>query len=203
MGACAPARAPTAAEAVAIGRRIVDPVLKSLRDQGTPYQGVLYLGLMLTATGPFVLEINARFGDPEAQVVLPILHEDPLPLFRAAAEGKLPAERHATFVAHQGAAVCVVLAARGYPQRPETGAVIEGLDGPWPEGIRIFHSGVERRGSRWVTAGGRVLGVTARAGTLDRAREGAYAAASRIHFEGMHYRHDIAQTPIQTGSETP
>jgi phosphoribosylamine---glycine ligase len=199
MGACAPARAPDQADAIAIGRRIVDPVLRALREEGTPYRGILYVGLMLTAEGPSVLEFNARFGDPEAQVVLPLLTEDPFPLFRAAARGSLPADRHASFIAHEGAAVCVVLASRGYPERPETGMPIDGLDGPWPHGINIFHSGVERRGERWVTAGGRVVGVTARAETLEYARDAAYGAAARIRFGGMRYRKDIAQNPAPTG----
>ncbi|HLQ65830.1 MAG TPA: phosphoribosylamine--glycine ligase [Candidatus Limnocylindrales bacterium] len=203
MGACAPARAPRPEEAIAIGKRIVDPVLRALREEGSPYRGILYVGLMLTAEGPAVLEFNARFGDPEAQVVLPLLAEDPFPLFRAAARGSLPADRHATFIAHQGAAVCVVLASRGYPERPETGTPIDGLDGPWPHGINIFHSGVERRGGRWVTAGGRVVGVTARSETLESARDAAYGAASRIRFGGMRYRKDIACQPPQAGKGAP
>ena len=201
MGTFAPALAPSRDEAIAIARRIIDPVLASERAAGTPYRGVLFLGLMLTAAGPSVLEFNARFGDPETQVVLPLLDEDLLPLFRAAAAGSLPPERHGTFVQHHGAAVCVVLAARGYPERPETGASIEGLDTAWPHGIRVFHSGVERHGTRWVSSGGRVLGVTARAETLSLARAAAYAAVARIRFDGMHYRRDIAQPPIPIGSE--
>ena len=201
MGTFAPARAPSREEAIAIGRTIIDPVLKAQRDAGAPYRGVLFLGLMLTSAGPSVLEFNARFGDPETQVVLPLLDEDLLPLVRAAAAGALPAERHGTFVAHHGAAVCVILASRGYPERPETGAAIEGLDTAWPHGIRVFHSGVERHGTRWVTSGGRVLGVTARAETLERARDAAYEAVARIRFDGMHYRRDIAQPTIPIGSE--
>jgi phosphoribosylamine--glycine ligase len=203
MGACAPARVPPPAEAVQIATRIVDPVLRALREEGTPYRGILYVGLMLTAEGPHVLEFNARFGDPEAQVVLPLLTEDPFPLFRAAARGALPAERHATFLAHEGAAVCVILASRGYPAKPETGVPIQGLEGPWPHGINIFHAGVERRGDRWMTAGGRVVGVTARSETLERAREAAYDAAARIRFAGMRYRKDIARRPLGAGRETP
>jgi phosphoribosylamine--glycine ligase len=203
MGACAPALMPRPDEAIAIGKRIVDPVLRALREEGTPYRGILYVGLMLTAEGPHVLEFNARFGDPEAQVVLPLLTEDPLPLFRAAARGALPVERHGTFVEHEGAAVCVILASRGYPARPETGVPILGLEGPWPHGIRIFHAGTERRGDRWVTAGGRVVGVTARSETIDRAREAAYAAAARIRFAGMRYRKDIGRRPMVAGLETP
>ena len=202
MGAFAPARVPPAGEALEITRRIVDPILRELREAGTPYRGVLYLGLMLTETGPMVLEINARFGDPEAQVVLPLLAEDPLPLFFAAARGSLPAERHGSFVRHEGAAVCVILAARGYPSRPEVGARIDGLDGPWPHGIRVYHAGVERRGSEWITSGGRVVGVTARAETAELARAAAYAAAGRIRFDGMQYRHDIATSSQPSGAKT-
>jgi len=200
MGACAPARVPAPEEAIAIGRRVVDPILRALRDEGTPYRGILYVGVMLTREGPHVLEFNARFGDPEAQVVLPLLAEDPFPLFRAAARGALPAERHATFIAHEGAAVCVVLASRGYPERPEAGVPIEGLEGPWPHGISIFHAGVDRRGGRWITSGGRVVGITARAETLERAREAAYGAVARIGFAGMRYRKDIASDPLGAGA---
>jgi phosphoribosylamine--glycine ligase len=200
MGTYAPARVPSAAEALAITHRIVEPILRSLRDSGAPYRGVFYLGLMLTPSGPMVLEINARFGDPEAQVVLPLAAEDLYPHFLAAARGALPPERHGTFVAHAGAAVCVILAARGYPGHPETGDVIDGLDGPWPHGVRIFCAGVDRRGLRWVTSGGRVVGVTARAETLERARAGAYAAVKRIRFDGMQYRRDIAVTPQPSGA---
>jgi phosphoribosylamine--glycine ligase len=200
MGTCAPARVPTSVEARQIAERVVDPLLRALRDAGTPYRGVLYLGLMLTAAGPMVLEFNARFGDPEAQVVLPLLAEDIYPLFLAAAKGALPADRHRSFVAHEGAAVCVILAARGYPGTPQTGVPIEGLAGPWPHGLRVYHAGVDRRGSQWVTNGGRVVGVTARAETLDHARTAAYAAVKRIQFDGMQYRRDIALTPHSYGA---
>jgi phosphoribosylamine---glycine ligase len=200
MGASSPARVPSAAEAERIARGVVDPVLRSLREAGTPFRGVLYLGLMLTASGPMVLEINARFGDPEAQAVLPILGEDAYPLFVAAARGALPAERHGSFVSHQGAAVCVVLAARGYPGRPETGAAIEGLDGPWENGLRLYCGGVDRQGGRWVVSGGRVVGVTARSETVERARTLAYEAVRRIRFAGMQYRKDIALAPLSSGA---
>lgn len=200
MGTCAPARIPEPSEAKAIAGRIVDPILRRLRDEGTPYRGFLYLGLMLTAQGPMVLEINARFGDPEAQVLLPILTEDLLPLARAAARGALPAERHGTILEHGGAAVCVVLAAHGYPGKPRTGDPIQGLRGRWPHGIRVYHAGVERRGSKWVTAGGRVLGVTARSETIESAREAAYHAVERIRFDGMQFRRDIALSPQPSGA---
>jgi phosphoribosylamine--glycine ligase len=153
---------------------------------------------MLTPSGPMVLEINARFGDPEAQVVLPLLDEDVLPLFLAAAKGSLPADRHASFLRHAGAAVCVVLAAAGYPKEPRTGQSIEGLSHTRPHGIRFYCAGVDRHAGRFVTSGGRVVGVTARAETLKRAREAAYEAVSWIRFDGMHYRRDIASA-LQTG----
>ena len=200
MGTCAPARLPEPGDAQAIATRMVDPILRALRDQGTPYRGFLYLGLMLTAQGPMVLEINARFGDPEAQVLLPILDEDLLPLLRAAARGELPAERHGTFFAHGGAAVCVVLAARGYPAKPRAGDPIQGLEGSWPHGIRVYHAGVERRGSQWITNGGRVLGVTARSESIESARAAAYHAVDRIRFDGMQYRRDIALSPQPSGA---
>ena len=200
MGAYAPARVPTPEEARAVAHRIVDPLLAALRAAGTPYRGVLYLGLMMTPSGPMVLEINARFGDPEAQAVLPLMTEDPMPLFRGAALGTLPPERHGTFVKHEGAAVCLILAARGYPGRPGTGDEIKGLEGPWPHGIQIHCAGVEKRGKRWFTSGGRVLGVTARAERLDLARAAAYAATERIRFAGMQLRRDIALSPSPLGS---
>ncbi len=200
MGACAPARVPSAAEAQRIAHRVVDPMLSTLREAGTPYRGVLYLGLMLTSAGPMVLEINARFGDPEAQVVLPLVGEDLYPLFLAAARGALPDNRHGSFVVHGGAAVCVVLAARGYPRRPEVGASIEGLDGPWPPGLRVYCAGVERRGREWIVSGGRVVGVTARAETIERARTAAYEAVRAIRFHGMQYRTDIALAPLSSGA---
>jgi len=195
MGACAPARAPSVPEAIEIGRRLVDPVLSEMRRIGSPYRGVLYLGLMLTSDGPQVLEFNARLGDPEAQAVLPLLDEDAYELFLAAANGLLRPERHATIVRCHGAAVCVVLASRGYPGSPETGLPIEGLDRVWPHGISVFHAGVDRRSGRWITTGGRVVGVVARSETLERARDAAYGVVSTIRFEGMHFRRDIAASP--------
>jgi len=203
MGACAPARLPLPDDALAIAHRIVDPLLQSLRERRTPYRGILYIGLMLTRSGPMVLEFNARFGDPEAQAVLPLLEEDLYPLFLAAARGSLPPDRHGAFVRHAGAAVTVVLASEGYPGTPKVGRVIEGLRAPRPHGITIDYAGVERRGTQYVTSGGRVLGVTARSETLERAREAAYGAVSGIRFEGMHYRKDIAATPLESGSVTP
>ncbi len=168
----------------------VEPVVAALRRRGIDYRGVLYAGLILTADGPKVLEYNARFGDPETQVVLPRVDEDVTGLLAEAAAGHLrtdprPAGR---------AAVCVVLASEGYPAAPRTGDPIEGLGrAAVMADVTVLHAGTGRddRG-RLVTAGGRVLGVTATGPTVGDAREKAYAAVDVINWEGMQYRRDIA-----------
>jgi phosphoribosylamine--glycine ligase len=168
----------------------VEPTLAALRRRGIDYRGVLYAGLMLTAEGPKVLEYNVRFGDPETQVVLPLLEEDVTGLLAEAAAGRLRTHPRNS----ADSAVCVVLAAPGYPTAPETGAPIDGLeDAEALEGVQVLHSGTRRDESgRLVTAGGRVLGVTATAPSLPVARDRAYAAAGKIHWEGIVYRRDIA-----------
>ena len=165
--------------------------------RGIDYRGVLYAGLMLTDDGPRVIEYNVRFGDPEAQVVLPLLASDPAELFLAVAEGELGAVDPPAFSGD--AAVCVVLAAQGYPEHPRSGDTIEGLTPSGQsvaavEGVTVFHAGTRRHNPAgpFHTAGGRVLGVTATAPTLGQARERAYAAAAPIDWEGMQMRHDIA-----------
>jgi phosphoribosylamine--glycine ligase len=203
MGAYAPSAVLGEADALAIAHTLADPVLAEMRRLGHPYRGVLYFGLMLTRHGPYVLEMNARFGDPETQAILPLLDEDVFDLLLRAARGAIPEERHGRFAAHHGATVCVVLASEGYPGTPRTGVAIEGLDRERPHGIHVFHAGVARESGRWLTAGGRVLGVTARAGTLELAREAAYAVAAGIRFEGMHYRRDIAARPVSAGGTRP
>ena len=174
----------------------VRPLVAELRRRGIDYRGVLYAGLMLTADGPKVIEYNVRFGDPEAQVVLPLLADDAAELFLAVANGEL----HETPPAFSGdAAVCVVLASQGYPEGPRTGDVIEGLNAAGQsvaaiDGATVFHAGTRRHTAHgpFYTAGGRVLGVTAVAPTLQQARERAYAATAPIEWEGMQMRHDIA-----------
>ena len=173
------------------------PLVEELRRRGIEYRGVLYAGLMLTAAGPRVIEYNARFGDPEAQVVLPLLASDPAELFMAAANGELDPLRPPSFAG--SSAVCVVMASPGYPEAPHTGDVIEGLSSSGQslaadDGVTVFHAGTGRRGAGgpFFTAGGRVLGVTAVAPTLPEARRRAYAAAAPIEWEGMQMRHDIA-----------
>ncbi|MGQ9779690.1 MAG: phosphoribosylamine--glycine ligase [Bacillota bacterium] len=190
MGAYAPAGVLTAEETARVMETIVYPTLRGLAAEGRPYRGVLYVGLMLTPAGPKVVEYNCRFGDPEAQAVLPLLETDFASLCLAAAEGRLPADPP---VFSGRSAVCVVLAAGGYPGDYRKGDVIHGLAAAasLPD-VLIFHAGTALRGGEVVTAGGRVLNVVGLGPEFTVARERAYAAVSRIEFAGMHYRRDIA-----------
>ncbi len=179
----------------------VEPLLAELGRRGVEYRGVLYAGLMLTADGPRVLEFNVRFGDPEAQVVLPLLREDPVEVLGAVAAGRLasvlPAGRLA---APEGAAVCVVMAAEGYPGEPRTGDPIRGLDDEGRlaapvDGVTVYHAGTWRDGpgEPFRTAGGRVLGVGALGVDVADARRRAYAAVETITWPGAQHRRDIAE----------
>ena len=187
MGAYSPVPVAGPAVVEVVVEKAVEPTLAALRAQGIDYRGVLYAGLMLTAEGPKVLEYNVRFGDPEAQVVLPRFAGDLAAFLAAAADGRLRGEPE--FGAD--AAVTVVAAAEGYPADPRTGDVIEGLDGI---GARVFYAGVGTDGTgRLVTAGGRVLAVTGFGATIAAAREAAYEAIARVWWRGMQYRNDIAE----------
>jgi phosphoribosylamine--glycine ligase len=169
----------------------VEPTIAALRAEGIDYRGTLYAGLMLTPDGPKLLEYNCRFGDPEAQVVLPRLSSDLVDLLAAAADGDVGAQTP-TFV--RDAAVCVVAACPGYPDAPRTGAIIEGLDAvrDAPDTL-VFSAGVSRdNDGRLVTSGGRVLDVVGLGPSIAAARERAYAGVREISFAGMQYRHDIA-----------
>ena len=194
MGAFAPSPLITEEMSHRVCDEIVLPVLAGMDHEGNPYRGFLYVGLMLTADGPKVIEFNVRFGDPEAQVVLPMLDEDLAWLLGEAATGALPS-RPARF--RREPHVGVVLAAGGYPDAPETGKAIDGLaaasDVP---GAIVFHAGTAKREGRLVTAGGRVLTVVGRSTTFRNAIDTAYAAASRIHFDGMQYRRDIGKKAL-------
>jgi phosphoribosylamine--glycine ligase len=172
--------------------RFVEPTLAELRRRGIEFRGTLYAGLMLTAEGPKLLEYNVRFGDPEAQVVLPRMSSDLAELLLAAAEGDLAKTPAPRFV--HDAAVCVVLASPGYPESPRTGGVIDGLDDvEGLPGVTVLHAGVAANDDgRLVTAGGRVLNVVGTGNDIAEARQRAYDAAGRIRWSGIHYRTDIA-----------
>lgn len=172
-----------------IEREIVDPTLAGMAAEGRPFQGVLYVGLMITLEGPRVLEFNVRLGDPETQAILMRFEGDWAAALKAAAEGRLEGE---LLRWHPGAALCIVVAAEGYPEKPQLGAVISGLEmAAELEQVEVFHAGTRFSAGRWETAGGRVLGVTARGSSLSEASIRAYEAVNRIHFAGMHYRRDI------------
>ena len=166
------------------------PVVTELARRGAPFVGVLFAGLMLTAAGPKVLEFNCRFGDPETQSLLPRLQGDVLGALAATAGGDLSGVD-----VHAGdeAAVTVVLAGAGYPERSDTGTTIDGVDAAEAAGALVFHAGTALQGDQLVTNGGRILGVTAVGESIATARERAYAACELVSFAGMQYRRDIAQ----------
>jgi phosphoribosylamine--glycine ligase len=189
MGAYSPVAEIDDAFVDRVRTEVHEPVLAELARRGTPFHGVLYAGLMLTADGPKVLEYNVRFGDPETQVVLPRLRSDLLDLLvRATRPGGLEGAR---LEWDARAAVTVVLASRGYPASASSGDVIAGLEDV-PDGVEIYHAGTAERDGRIVTAGGRVLNVTALGDGVPAARAAAYAAADVIAFDGRQLRRDIA-----------
>jgi phosphoribosylamine---glycine ligase len=201
MGAYAPAPVLTPELVAATRRRIVEPVLAQMRARGCPFSGVLYCGLMLDASGPRVVEFNCRFGDPETQVVLPLLETDLAELLLAACTGRLAQVE----VRHRAAAAaCVVLASGGYPGTYAKGLPIQGLEQlAGARGVVAFHAGTELRDGRLVTGGGRVLGITATAPDLQTAVRQAYAAAAKVHFEGVHYRRDIGHRALARQPHRP
>lgn len=194
MGTIAPNPFYTPEIAEICRREIFEPTVSAMNAEGRPFKGVIYFGLMLTPDGPKVIEYNCRFGDPETQVVLPLLKTDLLDIFEACAEERL-SDIRVEFEC--GAAACVMLASGGYPQKYETGKQIEGLneDGALPS-VTVYHSGTKHTEHGYVTSGGRVLGITARADTLSDALTQAYSAAEKIHFDGVHYRKDIGQRAL-------
>jgi phosphoribosylamine--glycine ligase len=173
-----------------IRAEILDRTIRAMAAEGVPYRGVLYAGLMLTERGPMVLEFNCRFGDPETQVLMPRLRSEPAGLLLACARGELGS--YEVDLA-PGACVTVVLASGGYPGAYETGFEIRGLDAAGTvEGATVFHSGTAERQGRVVTAGGRVLSVSATGASIYEARDRAYHASALVSFEGMRHRTDIA-----------
>src|SRR5215213_8548859 len=172
---------------------VLEPAVAGLRAEGRPYRGALYAGLMLTSEGPMTLEFNCRFGDPETQVILPLLDIDLGELLLSCAEGPLATESIQT---HHGAAVCIVLAADGYPVRPRAGDPIDGIGAALQTGALVFHAGTASCDGRLVTNGGRVLSVVGTAPDLAAAAARAYAAADMIQFDGVQLRRDVAMSLV-------
>jgi phosphoribosylamine--glycine ligase len=174
---------------------IARPVVAGMKEEGAEYKGVLYCGLMMTARGPMVLEFNCRFGDPETQPILMRLESDLLEALEAVIEGRVS---EGDFKWSTDASVCVVMASGGYPGTFEAGKKITGIEeADKVEGVKVFHAGTTMRDGGYYTAGGRVLGVTARAAELGVAVERAYEACGRIGFENAHYRRDIAARALK------
>jgi phosphoribosylamine---glycine ligase len=195
MGAFAPSPLMDAALHARVMREIVNPVVAGMAADGHPFRGFLFVGLMLTADGPKVIEFNARLGDPETQVVLPLIDEPLLPLLVAGAAGSLR-----TSAVRIGADrfAGVVLASRGYPESSESGQPIEGVDAAEAiPGVAVYHAGTALRGDRLVTAGGRVLTVVGRGADFAEAIARAYAGVMQIRFEGMQYRRDIGRRALK------
>jgi phosphoribosylamine--glycine ligase len=179
-------------------RHIAEPTIQGMAQEGTPFVGVLYCGLMMTARGPQVLEFNARFGDPETQAILLRLESDLVEVLEACIDGRL-AETELRW--SPGASVCVVASSAGYPGSYKTGFPISGLAAASRvPGVQVFHSGSARLGSRLVTSGGRVLGVSAVGAALEEALDAAYAAVGEIEFEGIYYRRDIGHRALKKTS---
>jgi phosphoribosylamine--glycine ligase len=194
MGTVSPSTSLTKEAHKQIMQEIILPTVKGLNEEGRKYQGVIYAGLMMTADGPKVLEYNARFGDPEAQVIVARLKSDIVPVLQGVAEGQLGDVKLEWL---KEPAVCVVLAAKGYPDSPETGQVIQGVDAlDGQKDVIAFHAATSIRDGKLVTVGGRVLGITALGTNLEAAIERAYAAVQKISFPGMHYRKDIGQRAL-------
>lgn len=190
MGTYSPAPFLSEEELAEVARRILGPWQRGCEAEGIEFHGILYPGIMLTSEGPKVLEFNTRFGDPETQVYLPRLENDLLDLLLASTEGRL-AEHQLRW--RPDACVCVVMASEGYPGSYPKCRPITGIDAAEQiPGVKVFHAGTQRVDGQLVTHGGRVLGVTAMGPTLEEARRQAYAAVAQIHFEGAHYRRDIA-----------
>lgn len=189
MGTFSPSRLYDAAKAEECMKNIFLPTVKAMQAEGRPFKGVLYFGLMMTAAGVRVIEYNARFGDPETQVVLPRLKTDLVDIIEAVIDGRLD---EIEIEWEDNAAVCVVLASGGYPVKYATGYEISGLDEiARYDDLTVFHAGTKRDGDKLVTAGGRVLGITAVAENLDAAIRRAYEGVEMVSFKDCHFRHDI------------
>jgi phosphoribosylamine--glycine ligase len=179
---------------------IVLPTVRAMAANGMPYSGILYAGLMLTSEGPKLIEYNARFGDPECQVLMARLESDLAALMCATARGRLAAAELPTF--SDASALTVVMAANGYPGTPEKGGTVGGIEGAEAEGALVFHSGTAQSGGELVAAGGRVLAVTALGRDIEEARERAYRGVAAIRFPTGFYREDIGWREIARRAAT-
>jgi phosphoribosylamine--glycine ligase len=196
MGAYSPVPVVTPALRDEVERRVFIPTIHGMRREGRRYQGILYAGIMLTGSGPQVLEFNVRWGDPEAQPILMRMKSDLVPLLMAAADGTLKESQEIEWDPRP--AVCVVMASGGYPGDYRKGKPISGLDEAGKlKDVMVFHAGTAMSGGQVVTSGGRVLGVTAMGKTVAEARERAYDAIARIHFDGAQFRRDIGHRAIK------
>ena len=194
MGTYAPAPVMTKAMVEKAYETILVPTIKAMEQEGRLYKGCLYAGLMITAEGPRVVEFNARFGDPETQVVLPLLESDLVDIMLACADGTL-AEQDIQW--SDGAAVCVVMASGGYPKSYQKGFAIAGLAEAKAVGTEVFHAGTAEKDGQIITAGGRVLGVVAKADDVKTAVDKAYAGVREISFQDAFYRNDIAHRALE------
>ncbi len=201
MGAYSPAPVMTPALDEQVMATIIRPTVAGMAKRGTPFKGVLFAGLMITADGPKLIEYNVRFGDPECQVLMTRLDTDLLEVLRATADGELDA-RMLSWSAD--AALTVVMAAKGYPGTPEAGTEIKGVSAANTlPGVTVFHAGTRADGDRLLATGGRVLAVTARAGTVATARNQAYAAVARIDWPSGFCRRDIGARAIARENNQP
>ncbi len=193
MGTYAPVPFVSSGELQELQEKILEPTLQGLQKEAIDFKGIIYAGLMLTVSGPKVLEYNCRFGDPEAQAVIPLLDNDLLEVCQAVIEGALVKVKLQWKPSY---ATCVVLASAGYPGSYEKGKPVHGLEDISEQEGLIFHAGTKLENGRLVTDGGRVLGVTALGETLEKSIEKAYRLVDKIHFEGMHYRSDIGRKGV-------
>ena len=203
MGAYAPAPVLTNEILQYVIRKVIHPTLDGMKQEGMPYRGCLYIGLMITTDGPKVLEYNCRFGDPETQVVVPLIEGDLAEIFLAIAERRLDPSK---VKLHPATAVCVVMASHGYPDEYQTGKQIFGIENIKAEdGVVVFHAGTRRDGNKVVTSGGRVLGVTAIGfnDELEQTIRNAYRAVEKISFDGAYYRSDIGKKALKRKMDYP
>jgi len=189
MGAYCPTRIVNDQMMQTIREQILEPAIYGLEKEGRRYKGILYAGLIVTPIGPKVIEFNCRFGDPETQAVLPLLESDLADIFIAIVDGNLNIIEP---VWKKDAAVCIVMSSAGYPDKAQTGKKITGLRTYRENHAYIFHSGTRKEKGAWLTAGGRVLGVTAVNKDIKSAADAAYRTIENIRFDGAHYRRDIA-----------